>query len=188
MMRISDVPWLVLASLSRRDAANSIEVRMVSNIDNPAEVLERITAAIELIAKHDPRAHHQLSRRVKRLLVTEAGGAHFIAGIATCRIGVRSVVAQTTTWLAMTLIHEATHARLAQAGIPYNERYRARIEQLCVREEIAFAEKVPGSEAEVARARNLLSQPWWTPEQHKRNSLAELRRLGFPEWLLRWFS
>ena len=74
--------------------------------------------------------------------------ANFEYGIYTCQIDTRYCLAETTTLelLAAVIVHEATHARLWRRGIRYEEAQRPRIEEICIRREIAFAVKLPNGE------------------------------------------
>ena len=62
-----------------------------------------------------------------------------------CVIDERFVVDEGTTpeMIASVIVHEATHARLFRMGIGYEEGRRARVEQVCLRRELAFAAKLP---------------------------------------------
>jgi hypothetical protein len=84
----------------------------------------------------------------------------------------------------MTLVHEATHARIAKAGITYKQALRARIERLCVEEEAAFADKLPQGQQLAADARRRLEEKWWeTPAMFDRR-VRQLRISGWPGWTL----
>jgi hypothetical protein len=49
--------------------------------------------------------------------------------------------------LALTIVHEAMHARLARLSIAYSEQLRARVERICIAAEIDLAGKLPGGES-----------------------------------------
>ena len=81
-------------------------------------------------------------------LLLPSSVASFEYRIYTCQIDTRYCLAETTTpeLLAAVIVHEATHARLWRRGIRYEEAQRPRIEEICVRREIAFAAKLPNGE------------------------------------------
>jgi hypothetical protein len=65
--------------------------------------------------------------------------------VQACVLDERYVLSETTTLeqIALTIIHEATHARLERCGIDYDEKLRQRIEAVCLRREFAFVAKLP---------------------------------------------
>jgi hypothetical protein len=58
----------------------------------------------------------------------------------------------------MTIVHEATHARIELAGIRYVSGRRMRIENACIRQELELAELVPESGPEMQEARMALAR------------------------------
>jgi hypothetical protein len=62
----------------------------------------------------------------------------------------------------MTLVHEATHARLWKNGIGYPVSARGRIEQLCVRAEVRLARQLPDAEELESFVVDKLKNEWWT--------------------------
>jgi hypothetical protein len=105
------------------------------------------------------------------------------------------VLADATTpeQIASTIVHEATHARLRRCGIGYDEAIRARVEAICFRREIAFADSLPdGALSRDEAERNLTLRPPsdWTNDamrdRHRSGSEEALRYLGVPEWSIRF--
>ncbi len=84
----------------------------------------------------------------------------------------------------MTLVHEATHARVYRAGIRYLPRNRRRIEQICVRAEIDFATQLPDATLLADEARHALETEWWEDVPKRERELGQLRILGVPAWLI----
>lgn len=189
MSRLSELPWLLLMWLGQRRRVEGSDVWVAGSADDAGEVFTSVGAALQLIAKHGPRFSARLQRDVKRVLFAEVSGGRYLAGLQTCLIGVAYARRVAPLDLAMTIVHEATHGRLSRAGFRYEGECRERIERLCVGQEIAFAEQVPGSEAAVEKTRALLQTRWWTPEKTRQATMDELRELGVPAWLthiLRW--
>jgi hypothetical protein len=81
---------------------------------------------------------------VKQFALVTAGGDYFDWDIDAHIVDLRTLRAASVLELATLIAHEAVHARLMHAGIPYSEPLKARIETLCVKEEIALATKLPG--------------------------------------------
>jgi hypothetical protein len=148
-------------------------------------VFEKVRDALRLILQYGPRFHARLRRDVKRLLFADTVGGAYLAGLATCRIGIGYARRVAALDLAMTIVHEATHARLSRLGFRYVGECRERIERACVKTEITFARSVPGSEPAIERTRALLETEWWTPQNSRQATLAELRERGVPSWLTR---
>ena len=120
--------------------------------------LQRVEQALNLIKLCDPVRYHRLLRDLKRIWVTLVtdGLAEFDEALAACKLDERFVLDDATSveQIAATIVHEATHARLAGYGIAYDEPIRHRVEAICLRREIAFANKLPnGAEVrELVRA------------------------------------
>lgn len=136
-----------------------------------ALVRRKVIDALALIRKVDPRRYRYMQRDVKRILLL---GNPFYRGqwvdaLGLCHLTYDYILAPDTTpeMVAAILIHEAMHARLYRWGIDYEEPKRARIEQICLKAEIAFARRLPLTE-KVARkqimstARQLMD---WKPER-----------------------
>src|SRR5204863_9862259 len=77
--------------------------------------------------------------------------------------------------LSATIIHEGIHARLHRARIPYSEAYRPRVESACIRAELSFLERLPGTAPLVNHLRANLSGAWYTDTQ-LRDRLASRNR------------
>lgn len=142
--------------------------------------------ALTLILTFAPGSLNWIRRNVKRILLSESGGATFISTMQTCRVGVAYARRASVVELAMTVVHEATHARLERAGAIYEGNCMGRIERACVASEVRFASKVPGSEAAIARVEQLLETQWWNDGPRREAARRELERFGLPEWLRSW--
>jgi hypothetical protein len=163
----------------------------------PEPILRRIEEALSLIKRYDRLRYDRLIRDLERVwvLVLLTDLANFDYKIYTCRIDTRYFLAATTTpeMIATTIVHEATHARLWRRGIRYEEAQRQRIEEICLRREIAFAAKLPnGADARDQAERSLAlcaSGEYWTNaafyERHVEGGVEALRYLGAPDVLVR---
>ncbi|MEJ7809359.1 MAG: hypothetical protein WKG32_02980 [Gemmatimonadaceae bacterium] len=174
---------MLLVWLSNRREVGGVEVCVAGTSMEANSVSHKVEAALRLIAQNDPALAGQICRDVRRLLFTETSGGHYLAGIETCRIGLAYATRVPPIELAMMIVHEATHARLAKGGALYLGEDRGRIEHICVEAEIAFAERIPGSEHAVQKARALLKTEWWDAEKHSERTVSDLRQRGVPEWI-----
>jgi hypothetical protein len=90
-------------------------------------------------------------RDLKRIWITTITGAagQFVNSTSTCELDERFVLGEhtTTEQVAGAIVHEATHARLHQRGIGYEQELRDRVEQVCMGRELAFAAKLPDGES-----------------------------------------
>ena len=153
--------------------------------EDQEELFSRLAAAIELIERYDARLRHEIATNLRRVLISSASGAHYLSGLQACRLGAQTVLHASTLSLAMTIVHEAMHARLDHEHWSYNPEERERVERACTEAEIAFAERVPGSENEIATVRELLATKWWEPDSIRQDTLKEIERLGLPHWIRR---
>jgi hypothetical protein len=122
---------------------------------------DKVAEGLKLIRDLDPIRYRRLLGDVKLIWVTAVLGAlaQFRNSTSTCEIDERFVVDEETTpeMLASVIVHEATHARLSRMGIGYEEGRRVRVEQVCLRRELAFAAKLPDKAKAGQRAEQSLN-------------------------------
>jgi hypothetical protein len=144
----------------------------------------KVREALRLIAIHDPKRFAKLKRDVRRIWVgaTPHRGEWFLE-FQMCVLRFDYVVSPdiSPARLALTLAHEATHARLDRMGCTYAEKGRAEVERICVRAEIALAERLPDgrSLAENARARLEFGPEVFTDAAFKARGERALQELGW---------
>lgn len=162
----------------------------------PHSGLRRIEEALQLIKNHAPLHHARVINNLQRIWVRLLPGdiAHYERSLKACVFDERYLLQEATTieWIASTIVHEATHARLEQWGVMYEEKKRVRIEAICIRRERNFIAKLQQGEAlqeEVARRLE------WCAVDHDHYSDASfaqreaegqmemLRYLGAPDWV-----
>jgi hypothetical protein len=115
-------------------------------------------------------------------------------GLRSCELDSRFVLAETSSleMIASTIVHEATHARLRRCGIGYETKLRARVEAVCARRELAFANKLPNGGQVRESAERLLElcadDGYWSntafEERYVEGSIEAMRHLGVPDWLV----
>lgn len=130
--------------------------------------------------------------------VIPGGIAMFDSSLWACVLDPRHVLNEenSMTEIASSIVHEATHAGLWRRGIRYQEELRSRVEAVCFRSERAFAARVPNGEQIRKEADQRLAayagQEQWTDEamwqRHYTGSIAMLRYLHAPDWLIRRFE
>jgi hypothetical protein len=143
----------------------------------------KVGEALRLIAIHDPKRFAKLRRDVRRIWVGATHNrAEWVLGLEMCVLRFDYVVSPETSpaKLALTLVHEATHARLDRIGCSYAENDRARVERVCVQAEVALAERLTdGADlAENARARLEYGPEIFTDAAFKARGERALQELG----------
>lgn len=162
-----------------------IELAAFSARGDPQHLFERIGDALTLIQLHDPRRLARMQRYVKRLALVQSGGEIYDHDLQTYIVDAPLLERRQSIEIAMAIVHEATHARLRHCGIQTTEANQARIEALCVKEEIAFATRVPHSSRYIAHARQKVLTPWWGKKEGDRRTENQLSSLRIPEWIIR---
>ena len=135
-----------------------IRVRIINtrrDIDT-SQVLERLTQALDLIAAYAPRRFRRLRQDFAGLVVRRfpCRGAFFheereCLVELTFTVNPRHSIAE----IAASIVHEATHARVAQMCGPLPQEQRAREERLCRKAELELGLAVPDGGVVVDRAR-----------------------------------
>lgn len=148
--------------LAERRRIHGIPVRVINtrqDISTPL-VIERLTGALELILTSAPRRFQRLQRDLKGIVVRRfpCRGA-FFPEERECLVELTFTVnpRHTLAELAASIVHEATHARIAQMCGPLPQDKRAQEERLCRKAELDFGLVLPDGAAVVERARNALA-------------------------------
>jgi len=156
-------------------------------------LLGRVEEALGLIKQYDSSRYRRLLRDVERIWITVLPGPRgsFRPDLNRCDLDCRFVAEASAETIASTIVHEATHARPCLRKFGYPEHLRHRIERICMRQQLAFADRLPNGgtiREEVGRS---LSRPPsdWSSEGlgklHLAGALEAMRHLGVPDWLVR---
>lgn len=177
--------WLRRSELRKGTRANAHGISVViyrTNADQTRISMEKVHAALELIARHDPRSLEGMRSHFDTILVwygLDAANAGYLHSERLCMLSFRYVEKESTepARLAMTLVHELTHARHFSRGRPLRG---AHAEWLCIGAELAFIKKVPGTEhLRVAAARRLERRPdFYSAAADTERQLADLEAGG----------
>lgn len=159
--------------------------------------LGRVEEALCLIKEYDRLRYGRITRDLDRIwvrLVPHYAGL-YTAAYKLCELDCKFVARASIDVIASTIVHEATHARLRRCGIGGEEAIRARLEEVCLRREIAFAAKLPNGETLREMAEKGL-EDYAVDELHtdaertrlRREALIrEFRELGLSEWTISAF-
>lgn len=120
-----------------------------------AQVISRLSAALDLVAAHAPHCHRRLRTDLSGFVVERfACRGAFFPDTRECLVELTFTVnaRHGLPELASSIVHEATHARVARWCGTTSQDQRAREERLCRRAELAFGLAVPDGEVVVQRA------------------------------------
>jgi hypothetical protein len=135
-----------------------IPVRVINtraDIDT-TQVIQRLTRALDLIASYAPRNFRRMQQDLARIVIKRfpCRGAFFHQE-RECLVELTFTVnpAHTLEEIASSIVHEATHARVARMCGPLPQEQRAREERLCRQAELEFGLALPNGAGVVERAR-----------------------------------
>ena len=155
-----------------------------------ALIYKRLDEALTLLRTSAPGRYERVRNSLKGFAIFGINpiNANYDPATAVCRLGERFMLASDTTTAAVacTIVHEATHGRLFQLGIPYDEPVRYRVELACIKASMLTAQRLPGAEAEVERCRRQLSidPGFFAKESFAQRAADDMRADGLPEWLI----
>ena len=124
-----------------------------------AQVVERLGLALDLIATYAPRCYRRLGTDLAGFVVERfACRGAFFPESRECLVELTFTVNPQVTLpeIAASIVHEATHARVAHWCRSPLPQHRGREERLCRRAELDFGLAMPDGAIVVARARAAL--------------------------------
>ena len=100
--------------------------------------------ALRLIEYYDPLRYRSLKRYIRRIIVDDSipARAMYFLGTGVCVIR-PDLLGSGRATIASALVHETTHARLDRLGVRQSPDRHARIESLCMSQEIDFVSHFP---------------------------------------------
>jgi hypothetical protein len=194
-----------LKTLLRRAGADLPEDRVVRGLPvtlintrpdiDSEDVFARLDEALGLIERYQPSHFRRLRRDFARIQVRRfpCRGAYF-PETRICLVELTFVVNRefTPTQIAATILHEAMHARLDNAGVKYDPAGAAKHERFCRRAEVEFGMMAPDGAPVVERALASLASAddevapvidWELAG--RRVDRADLAALSAPPWMKR---
>jgi len=152
-----------------------------------AGLFDRVAQVLDLVHSTDARRWQRMRHDVQRILIMHTGvrAGSYWGELNACVLDANHLRDDDVRSVAMTLAHEAMHARLEQAGFGYPPSQRTRIERLCLKAEIALGERLPDSDGLVEEARRAMDEVWWSIDARNERQAQELRVLGWPKWAVR---
>lgn len=125
----------------------------------------RLALALQLIDEIAPRVGVRLRRDVDAIVLWRSGGTAFSPATRAIVLDIGWSMMGTVEDLALSLVHEATHARQCAMGVPVWRRgLQGRLEAHAIAESIDFADALPpGLWTKPSLAS--VEIEWWTPEK-----------------------
>jgi hypothetical protein len=154
--------WMLLNGLvliSPKNVLDGIKVVDAAG-EHSDQTMRSLHEALQVISQTDPRRFERLRRDLRRIVLVKAGNPEFASEAGACLIASGYVRQNSPEAVATTIVHEAVHARLHRRGIGYGPTMRSRVEEVCVREQIAFAERLRNAEI-VSLLRQRLNGSLW---------------------------
>lgn len=110
-------------------------------------------SALPLIVAHDVKRYKRAIASFDRIWVNYLFGSvgQYVPERRRCQLDPGFVLSSPIETIASTIVHEATHARFINVGIPNTYENLHRVEKACIRQELVFAQRIP--EAEELRRR-----------------------------------
>jgi hypothetical protein len=132
------------AKSAPRQIVDGIDVIDLSGSHMNSEHFAVIEQALRLLEFYDPLRYHRMQQDIRRIIINDniPTMAMFFLGTTACTIHPDLLKSGTPT-VASALVHEATHARLDRRRVRQSSDRYARIETLCIKQEIAFARHFP---------------------------------------------
>ena len=177
--------------LSKARRIQDIDVRILLPGSEGNVIFDKVSAALALIATHSPIRLRHIRRDLRGIWITETAGnqAEYDWAERLCLLDRGYLLRPefTPAHVAASVIHEATHARLARRGFGYQPERRARVEGVCYRAELRFASRLPDQESLVEQIqRDLGRDPIaWSAAASAERAEGKLRELSVPGWLIR---
>src|SRR5947209_10993229 len=154
-----------IKTLLRRAGADLPEDRVIRGLPvtlintrpdiNDEDVFDRLDSALGLIERYQPSHFRRMHRDFSRIQVRRfpCRGAYF-PDTRICLVELTFVVNPefTPTQVAATILHEAMHARLDNAGVKHESTSAAKHERFCRRAEVEFGMVAPDGGPVVERA------------------------------------
>lgn len=132
-----------------------------------AMALTNIRNALSLIGKFEPHCLRHIPFGAIRILVGVASSSGYLPRTRTILLQRELILEHDVETIASAIVQQTTHARIRRWGIRTWSDLIRRIEQRCLREQVAFLKRVPGTEDLVRHYSSLENDQWWSPERKR---------------------
>lgn len=161
----------IVIALSHHRRVNGLWIG-VSGAKQDFHLLDRVEEAIALVCERDRIAYRRIYKNLDRIWVLPLAGARgsFSASAGACKLDSQYVGTNPPELIASTIIHEATHAHPCLRKFGNSDAIRRRVEGVCIRRQLAFAQRLSDGTRVREQAERLLQLPsaFWSEEsRHK---------------------
>jgi len=136
----------MLLALSERRLIRGFDVRVFALAPRDCDLaFSKVDVSLSIIEKLDPLVFEDLKKRFEFIFVRRSGVSGYYQALRTCLLNAQYVMEAPHIFIALTLIHEYTHARLSDRGFAFhydNDAEYARFEKICIRAELRFVRRV----------------------------------------------
>lgn len=167
-----------------RQVVEGVEITTLTGDERAAVQMSRLAEALRLVRRYDPTRFNRLTKQLRRIAIVSRGGELYDHGLSTYMADLGVAATRSIPELALAIVHEATHARLRCRGVQTTASNVARVERICVEQEMAFARLLPDSATLVEWAEGKLLRSWWGDEELRLRRDQLSATFGFPKWLL----
>jgi hypothetical protein len=182
-LRAALYPYLIWTA-PRQKCLGIDVVDLTNEEEDPAPYFAKVTSALEIIARYQPKRLDRIRRDLRYILIFKQPGATYWDDLRACALSAQSVASRDTEVIALSIVHEATHARIHSRGIPYDPAHQARVERVCVNEEVSLVRLLANGSERAAQLLARLDTPWWTAEQMRERGIRRLE-MNAPPWLVK---
>lgn len=183
-MKVADAVWRHLKSPRRTLELTGFDVALdPTDLANAA--VESLNRGIALLEQVDGLVARRVRRGCSRILVRERAFARYWPLPQAIVLGQSDLAKMSNGEVALLLVHEATHARLASLGLTARRFGLDRIERVCLRRARALAQQFPNPEPWIARIDERLTNRLWNRRAVARRVEEEFSKRGFPGWAAR---
>jgi hypothetical protein len=173
--------WLVTAG-RRVERVGSFDV-IVGTEQRPTEAIASLERGIALLERGSGVPARRVRRACSRILLRGRGFPRYWHLPRVIVLGAEELRGASNGWVALTLVHEATHARLHRLGLTARRFGIDRIERTCVRRERWLASTFPGTFDWVGFVDQRAHGGAWSRAVARRRFRDDLLGRGVPGWL-----
>jgi hypothetical protein len=161
---------------------DALPVLMADSEIDPDYAVNQLRLALEKMEEVFPMRGAQFRRYVRQIVIW-AGGYTAFDRWSGIHMASAHIPAEPPL-LAAALVHETIHLRIARWGVPYDDRYRSRIEKICTEKQAEFLQRFSEREARMAEELTAaLRDPWWSQGHLEQRVGTAFAKVGLPSWL-----
>lgn len=168
--------------------AYGIDIFDIRAVPETDRISVPVVEALRIIAATDPKTLKRIVSSTPRILILPAAAdslGQFWWEVRACALDAGHVARDPPAEIAVTLVHEMTHARLHRLGFRYTRKLRSRLENICAKAERHFALRLPTDAREdLPPAMPTFRDDAWAVRTNLQTS-ERLRRLGCPATVMR---